>query len=488
MVQEVVSRLVDNEVISPDILVVESGDGITHPQQYSIDAILLISNDGKAFDLKPSLIELNIHEDLFAPAISGYIMIVDGSGFLETLNITGFNFIQISFGKVNPNDDPAPYTKTFRVYKIGERYQVSRQKEQYPIYFCSEEVLLNEQIKITKSFPNSTIDLNIINILTNGDGNTPPQGLQVDSGKIGIIEQAKGSYNFIVPNLKPFEAINWLCTYAQPAAIDNASADMIFYENRNGFNFRSLQSIMSDKVYASYNYSPQSTSITQNSINYNITSILSYKFIRTFDSLKMTSSGAYANKLVTIDPLLRTSKSIVFNYDSNFSNSGSLNNQKITSDYKNRFGQKVSEATESVFKFAVGNADERTSDTILNVLNDSVGGDISSITYDIGIETYVPYRTAQLAILNHTKVEVLVPGDPALTVGSIVLLNLPSMSTDSAKEASLDSYYSAKYMVTAVRHKMDVTGTYQSVFEAVTDSVPQAYVTSGGPINQVNIL
>jgi hypothetical protein len=499
--------------VAPDVpldpTVADGQKGISSAQQYVLDSIYLVLNDGGVFDLVPSMIELNIHEDIFSPSIVGSVLILDGSGFIEALNITGFNFIQIAFSKTGI-DDPDPYNQVFRVYKIGERFQMSRQAEEYAIHFCSEELVLNEQIKVACAYTNASID-GIINSILTGDpagdaattGATP--NLSVLPDKIDMIEQTNNYYTFIIPNLKPFEAINWLSTYAQPLDVDTTvqSADMLFYQNRNGFNFRSLQKLMMQESYQTYTFSPLNLSENGDNVNQTFTTMISFKFIKTFDALNLISSGGYANKLITIDPLLRMSKSTVFNYNdpdadnTYFPDAVTLNDYPMDTGYRNRFGKTVSQTSEAVFKLAAGNSDDLNNDLggnwaaqgdfgggTTNPIIATLNGDLTSIAPDIGIETYVPYRTAQLALINQTKVEFLVPGDPTLTVGSVVTLNIPSYINDiNPDEDNTDAYYAADYLVTAVRHKLDITGVYHCLVEAVTDSVASEYIQDDGQNN-----
>jgi hypothetical protein len=113
-------------------------DGITDPQQFTIGKILLTLNNGQQYDLKPFLVELSIFEDLFATTMSGYLLVTDVRGQIENLNIGGFNYLTITYGKVSDGNGTV-FTRNFRVYKIGERYQQNRGSEIYPIHFCSEE-------------------------------------------------------------------------------------------------------------------------------------------------------------------------------------------------------------------------------------------------------------------------------------------------------------------------------------------------------------
>jgi len=435
-------------------------------QQYSIENVTLIQNDGQLRELKYLIVELSIYEDLFSPTMTGHFTLTDAQGFIETFDISGFNFIEITFSKTGV-DDLNKIKKTFRVYKIGDRKQSTRSSEIYTIFFCSEELFISEQTKVVKSFKEKQISEIVNSILTNN--------LSVSSNKIGTIEPTTGVYNFIIPNLKPFETINWLSTYAKSAEIieNRTGADLLFFENNKGFNFRSIQSMMYEDSVGTYHYDPQGLPNQTRDLEYLMTRILSYKFVETFDTLKHINSGSFANKLIALDPILRTSTISEFKYDDYFPNSISLNNYGVTSNYKNRFNKSVSDTTDAVVKVATSNAQQRNFPLIKN---DSVA--YATIAPNIDIETYVPYRTAQLSLANYTKIEFNIPGDPKLKVGDVIEILLPSLSNreQNAIDAIEDPYYSGYYLISGIRHMLDGRGTYLCVVEAIKDSVSRAHI------------
>ena len=69
------------------------------------------------------------------------------------------------------------------------------------------------------------------------------------------IDSTSGVYDFVLPNKKLFETINWLSTYAQPKGY--VGADMLFYENSTGYYLRSLQKLFSQKPKYNYYYQPK---------------------------------------------------------------------------------------------------------------------------------------------------------------------------------------------------------------------------------------
>ena len=443
----------------------QSGPGISSPQQYRLVQVA-VSSDGQKFaNLLPFVEEISLFEDIFAPAVNGFAFIRDDRSMIEYLNISGFNYITIAFNKFGENDTSTAITKLFRVYKVGERVQSSRTVEGYPIYFCSEERLLSEQTKLVKSYPNTIISDVVSDILSNV--------LKIDPTKIKTIEPTLGPYSFIIPNIKPFEAINWLSTYARPSNTNYIGADMLFFENNNGFYFRSLQSMYAQNTAATYNYNPQNVSSSQTF--YNFYTILSYRIIKSFDTLETIKDGGFANKLVSIDPLIRNIKTTTFNFndsgDSNskpyFSNSKSLNKFPLEKETKNRLGKTPSQSSDAVFKIAAGNSEQRKFGPIIGDPKN-----FATTVADIAIETYVPYRTAQLVLSNQVKVEITIPGDPSLCVGTTINLSLPSTASTSKPT---DKYYAGKYLITAIRHKIDNTGLYHSIIEASSDSVSAQY-------------
>jgi hypothetical protein len=139
--------------------------------------------------MRKLLVELSYYEDLYSFVVSGYITLKDSQGFLESLHLTGNEFIEINFSKIkdgiNSND------QLFRLYKVGNRAQTGNMNtEYYTFYFCSEELLLSEQTKIGKSYSGQNISDTIRSIVTDK--------LNINNKPL-IIEDTVGLYNFVIP-------------------------------------------------------------------------------------------------------------------------------------------------------------------------------------------------------------------------------------------------------------------------------------------------
>ena len=129
--------------------------GIKSQLDYSLTNLTLLTSV-TTFDLKNTMQEISYNEDIFNNVLSGYVMIVEASGFIETLAINGTEFLRLTFSKFG--DGSNQIDKLFRVYKLGKRkLEGTMYKESYVLYFCSEELLLSEQYKISKRYKDQLI-------------------------------------------------------------------------------------------------------------------------------------------------------------------------------------------------------------------------------------------------------------------------------------------------------------------------------------------
>lgn len=435
-----------------------------YPEDYILQDLIILSSTAPGLDIRLLMIELDYYEDIFSNFVSGHLIVKDSGGIFEALNMSGNEYIKCTFGK--SNDRAVQIEKVFRIYKVSNKQLVDNmQSEGYIIHFCSDELVLSEQYRIQKSYKGQKISVIIDDILKTY--------LKVPSSNY-FIEDTQGLYDFVIPNFKPFKAINWLANYAQSASPTSIGADMLFFEDKDGFNFVSLQSLFNDTPERTYFYDPKNT-VINNSLVQNTAqerkyfNVISYEIIRTFDSLEGIHSGTFANRLIAIDPMLRKVTVTDFNYDTYFNNANKLNTNKIINNTVNRLNDTVSQTPAAKLNIAITNAN--------HINNPYIGSKQGSVSKDFGVETYLPNRIAQLALTNYNKVRLTVPGDPVAKVGTCIAFNLTSMYPSdmfNAASKNLDEFYSGKYLISAVKHTMTLK-RYQSTIEIIKDSTTTAY-------------
>lgn len=419
-------------------------------QDFDLESIDIIPDNGDSIKIKYLVVELNFFEDIFSFSCSGNVVVKDALGIIEKLKLDGSEIIQISYGKSTATEK---VERKFKLYKIGNRIPSgNKTSEHYTLYFTSEELFLSEQLKISKSFKGVSIAEMIYKILTDESN-----GLKISENRVKI-QESYGLYDMVVPKMKPFEAISWLSNYALPG--ESEGADMLFFENKDAFWFASLRTLFNNSPVATYKYQP--VDIIENKMG-DLFTILNYEFVKTYDSLDATKSGIYANRVISLDPLSRTK--IVTDF-----NKPSLQGYSASGTSLNRFGRFSEEMVESNLKLVFSNAAQ---------VNEQYINEVSgSVSKDIRIETFVPNRTAQIALANYTVMKAIVPGHSELTVGQVVEISLNSLGIMGAGKNSQtgeDAYFSGKYLITAIRHIIQTQGVYQTVLELAKDTSEMKY-------------
>ena len=417
-------------------------------------------------NIKSVFVELSYYEDIFRGTVSGHVLINDSISMIDRLGLSGNDYLELNFRK-SKTADVQGISKYFRIYRVGERILNNSETESYALHFCSEELFLSEQTKVSKAYGGKTIEEIVIDILKNH--------MKINE-KYLITDETEGLYDFVIPYKKPFDAINWLATYAIPTENKTVKgADFVFFENTDGFNFRSLQSLFERVVYNSYIYSQKNLGNAQingkisNYLGRDFKTIKSYTFLDTFDTLYGTVSGAFSNRLITIDPLTRRYYDTKFDYVNDYQNK--LNNSKknsLINNAQNRLGKTANQNYDSVLKVMVSNKDQKTAKGIKNIESEY------AVANDIRAEKYVPYRTAQLALSHYVRIKLTISGDPNLTVGTTINVELPSSASNKdgsgLNEGLTDQQYSGKYLITSVRHIISSQMKYETVLEVVRDS------------------
>lgn len=439
--------------------VVDTADASYSLQDLNVESCKITPYTGDSYDLKQIMVELSYYEDIFSFCASGYVTVRDGLGLIESFELSGKEPIEIKFGKYRNDLVNLPPQK-FIVYKVGNRHPLGNMNSEfYTLYFCSEELLTSEQIKVSKAYTGYNISNIVKDVLTNT--------LKVPQ-KIYSIENTVGIYDFVIPTLKPFEAISWLSTYARPEGSGTTGligADMLLYETKQGYVFGSLNTLKNQDPYATYRYQQSNLNTNLESFDDETVSVLSFEIIKAFDTLNSVSSGAFSNRTIVIDPLTRTYEVKNFDYNEYINDVKPVNSSGVLPDITNTDGKKVNENFEGKLSVAWGNPHE----TDVPYIKDRPG----SVAKDVFVQDYIRYRTAQLSLANHTIVKLVVPGDYGLVAGATINFNMFSLVNGETRE--LDKFYSGKYLITAVRHIAQSQGVYQTVLEIAKDSTLQEY-------------
>lgn len=425
-----------------------NGQGLGFPQDFSLENIKIITGNGNDVNIRQLVTEFSYYEDLYGFITSGFVTIADSLGLIEAYHLTGNEYILIKFDKYIGAGGNSGVEKLFRAYKIGSRKPAGNMlTEYYTIYFCSEELLLSEQSKVVRVFKDKPISEMIATIAN--------LELRIPTSRL-FIQPTSGLYDFVIPRMKPIEAISWLSNYARPQYNGGNTADMLFFETKEGFHFKSLSYMMRtgrSNPYARYNY--QALNAPRISSQAEITTVLNYEVIKTHDMLSDIESGTFSNRTISIDPITRNFKVTDYDYEDY---KKSLNNYDAVNFRKNRFAKTQANAYEGKLKLVVSNADQEKVPFI--------NGSDQTLGEDIKIEKFVPQRTLELEMANYNVLKVTIPGDPNVQPGMVVRFSIPSLTNERGE----DGFFSGNYLVNAVRHVIIMPSTYQTILEIAKDS------------------
>jgi len=405
-------------------------NGLIASSDYLLNALNLVTSDGKVVDIKGLMVELDLYEDIFSAVMTGSVVLGDALDLISSLAMHGNEFIQINVDKPSLNN---PIIKTFRCYKIGDRSPGTNGLQNYTIYFCSEELFISTQNLVSKSYKGLRVDQMVMDLLTNK--------LKVNTKKICQIEQTTGVFDIIIPRMSALEAISWLA----PRSYGPNKNLFFFFENRDGFNFVSYETLLTKPVYQTYAYNVK---LEQNPVlNSNTFNVLNVT--QDHDILKASRTGAYSSTLAVLDIINRQYTATTFNVKQ-LTDNATLNAYLPSNDFPNRFGQSVFQTGGNALKFVI-----------------STDADPSS--NPANIKKWLPQTICRLGQLNTFKLAGSIPGDIQLKVGMVVGFYMPKMEVQSRTTAN-DPFRSGRYLVSSIHHKfiMDVSTT---IVELLSDSV-----------------
>ena len=384
------------------------------------------------------------YEDITKPFISANLNINDsGSNLIGSGSgpITGGELVEIDV----EGPDNKDYSYTFKVYRVGDRIN-SGKIQNYNLGLISAEALDDPQTRIKKTLSGKP-DQIVKKVLGDEGLNTAKK----------YIADPCDNYKTIIPkNLTPFA----ICAKLQDQSIptgaggkgdgegaetvdgkySEGTAGFFFFENFNGYNFRSIDSLMDLNNKLGLNNAGQDSTVKtfQDSAGLELdTTLLDVHFTSEINLMQGLRTGAYALRCQYY----------------NFS----------TGDYD----ESTYSAAKSWSKLAhLGSQDgltpgqqslaKRPTRIVSAILDDESyysGQDPAATKLDFKDRTpeTLPQAISRNYLLNTQGLRVVVPGNLQLVVGNVVRVNLQNMSTQSDREIeSVDQEHSGFYLVTAL--------------------------------------
>lgn len=425
--------------------------GIYNSKDYDVKTLNLINSGGQTVDLRKIFLEIQLFQDLFSSVMSGSILVNDGLDHFYNFYFCGNEYLEISIDKPSLNK---PIEKYFRIYKVDGRKAGSDASQIYQLYFCSEELIFSNQKLVSKSYKGQkTADI-IKDVLVNE--------LKVDSSKIKTIEQTSGVYDYVVPNYRPFEAIQWAVSRSYDAS---KKFCYFFYEDRDGYNFKSYSTMIKQKPLKTLKYevkrADQDPATNRDSID-------KFEIVNDFDILTSLTNGAFASKLLSVDIFTQSFKTETYSIDTAESQKNLLNPYKPLNGLRNQDNKPITSTHDAFFRTFVS-------------INDQ------PFEKDSDANKWLMNRALHMALMHNSKIRIVIPGDIFLKVGDVVKYEFPRFEGADAKGKDVDEYRTGNWLVTAINHKF-TTGdmsSFESIVELMCDSVSKQIPGAKDGLNKV---
>jgi len=427
---------------------------------YKIKQFVVEPHDEElGIDMTQCVSSIQYYEDLFSPAIFISILLVNTDGLLTTFpnkknpkdpGIKGGERVRLEIEKpatrksLKFEEEKNPYY----IYKVYASTTEST-REALVVELCPSEVFRNETSRVSRKYKGNI-------------GNSVTKILKevLDSSQPIFVENTANNYVFYGNTKRPFTVLTWLCPKSIPVKSKSTpqagTAGFLFYQNKNGFNFKSIDTLMSGfkkgtadkKSIVKYSYKPSSTDQEADpNLNFKIVSIPVFeKNVNIMENLRI---GMYSSKNYFFDINDRK----FYEYDYSLKESYSLMNHTSSANVSPAVPLKLDENP------------SRLMVRILDNFNSDPAGDKPSVTPAINSSkdnTYL-YQAASIARYNlafSQSLNVTVPLNLNLTVGDIIYLEMGIISKSDSEKGTKDKQKSGYYLIKELSHLFEQSQGY----------------------------
>ena len=421
----------------------------------------------KAYNITDLAIKFDYFENINYPTISGKLTLVDSNeNLIASLPIQGFEKVTIELEGL----DQESYTYNFRVYKVDNKFGADR-FQTYSLGLISTEALVNEGVRVAKTLKGKADEI-VKEVLT--DYLKTEKEITVDRSLYNIIFQP-GKKN-------PFSIINSIKTKSVPAGshskksnrsgsassslsnsdisstdksdYDSAggTAGYFFYENREGYFFKSVDSLCSSDKFDGQK--PVAKYVQENA-NVGDTAdkkILDITFNNEIDIMSKLRMGAFSSLICFYNYSTGAYEEYVYSLADEYENMGHMGSQKGLP-----YGQKeLSKYPTRIMSVLLDHetwfdGEETASPEARDGANGKTTGFPDFQKY------YISQSISRYNSLENQKAFVTVTGNPALKIGDKIEILLPNQIATSRRTQELyDNENSGVYLISEVNHAFSI--------------------------------
>ena len=462
--------------------------------EFRLDKCELISSSGVSADISKIIAEINIFEDIFSTSLTGSIIISDTNNLVDNMPIIGQEYISLRITTPSMEQDAIDFTENvFCVYEMGGRTPSGSNSEVVELKICSPELLRNERTRISKSYE-ETADQIVKSIMENEK--------YINTKKDLYLEPTLGIRKILSPNYHPYKLKQRLTRESMSAK--NDSPHYLFFENINGFHFRSLQSLYDDGIQGEFHFGDKGSDEEYTSSSDAGQLVQSYKRMINFkvpsknNSLFDIKGGMLGSKLIMHDIYNKKYQTSTFSYFDDHDK-----HERLEENSSPKYNNVLIDEENTVGNFT----DSRIHLHPTSVTTDDRDAQYTKLpppTVDELVEQGVDRGLARAAVDEEEKrveedpdfmsnradkwllqrqqrihelnngmtINMSVHGNTTLTVGQVISVSLPVFGVDH-EDTRISKHQSGLYLINKLRHTFNPpTRTHTISLQATKDSYP----------------
>ena len=453
---------------------------------YILKEVIITNHIGKKVNVKNIMTELNIYESIFKNAVTGSIVLADSTNQIARMQIQGLERLSfhlktpgVAYGREDVVDATEETGEPFHIYKITDRKQPTPGMTIYTLHFASREFMRNMRTKVSQSYDGKH-DRAVIDIMKDPD--------YLDSRKKLYVEPTGNSSKIVIPNLRPFDAINMI---ARRSVSDKSrGVGYYFYETTTGYYFRSWQNMITSQgnfarpQRQDFYYQPakmynESESTNQTKIEREYESVEAYQFVNNFhDVAANTTLGTYGHRVISHNL---------------FDKSYNVNDYHFHNEYEQTPHTDTVEDSKNKFPISNTPVDYDNNDGVSNYaesrvslqattpfLHDKDVGNYGLDAIQDGLKTGQAISQGN-QVKHGTALILTVKGQSYLQAGHLITFNLADVNSANTDNPN-DPRFSGNYIITKIRHHV-TKDQYRMILECAKDSVATSYGELGDGYN-----
>jgi len=432
------------------------------------EKFIIESSDGsRNVDISAGVIAFTYFENIFSPSITARAIVVNTGntikgkdGRMQTvfngLPIRGGERLLIKIaGNSNINKGLDFSDRPSRYFHVGSvtNVLIDEGTETFTLNLVSRETITNETVRVGKKFPTSQkISDSVKNILKD----------YIKTDKNIEVDPTQNPYGFIGNMKKPFSIITWLASKSVPGkgSSKDSSAGFLFYETKEGFNFRSIDNLIDEKPFRkNYTFTPGVVNSEDKNRDFKI---LRYAINRNQDLIAKLERGAFSSQRYYINPVSFKPSISVFKSSDYLKKSGmsKLGSKQIDLPrVDDKSDKTLGELPTRIFvsMLDIGTVEEEATEEGWNTPSKR-----NADPEKINAQSMMRYNQLFTQVL-----EITIPLNSSLNAGNLIRCEFPQTSDTKRKEP--DPETSGLYMIKELAHYFDGKGSY-SKLKLVRDS------------------